>query len=293
MGRNPRMLLMTPPSPDIRLLLALQRQVVVRLVGDCWSCHPNNSCSFVSPDKPAQSLLQLKGIPWYSEDNKKHKHQKVALWYQIKSLGHFCSHKCNLQRNQKGEALCSCWSFPFVFSLSTKLSVLPCPSGREERNGKQHCHNSPFSCLDCGVYFFLNNQFFYWLSENIRYFTKDKTHFSFSVLQTSVIPTGIKLLETESWMVTKATVVDLLVLHVVFNSLISWMQSYNFGLYDIDHTSQIYIFLSSLAKYRKISEGKGILKPLLPELAAVHSFPRKLSSSFKITCVCTQSCLES
>lgn len=26
-----------------------------------WSCHPDDRCSFVSPDKPPQSLLELKG----------------------------------------------------------------------------------------------------------------------------------------------------------------------------------------------------------------------------------------
>lgn len=205
----------------------------------------------------------------------------------------FFSKKCNFQRTSTGAALCRCWSFPFVFSLSTKSSVFLCCSGRNKKEVASSTTSIP-AWLVVSIFFLITKS----LADSVRIsgILQKIRYVSVSLCCRETSPQ----LESNCWRLWKRNMnksyssnkKDLLVLAVVFN----FFKSHDWGLTVLDSLPlaiKFIFFKVPQQADRKISEGKGILKPLLSEWAAVHSFTPQILLPFNILCVCTQACLES
>lgn len=123
----------------------------------CSSCPPDNGCSFVSPDKPAQSLLQLKGgclatqrAPKNISTKSLHFGTKSNLWDIFALASVTCR---GIKKDQLFAAVGS-------FLLSFHWQCFCVFLGRM-REMASELPQFPFSNLVCGVYFFLLNQFLF------------------------------------------------------------------------------------------------------------------------------------
>lgn len=162
----------------------------------------------------------------------------------------------------------------------------------------QYCHSSPLSFLPCGIYFFLINQFFV-DSVRISGILPKIRHISVSLCYKGLS----SQLESNYWRLWKLNTnksyssnKNNFQFFLLFLTLLRLTHDWGLTILDSLTLTILHRFIFFKVPWqfdRQISAEKGILKLLLSELAAVHSFPQKTFHLLLKLLTCTQIYLES